>query len=315
MTRYLEKVSGDLSTEDSLLRFLESLSVADWLELLKDLALEPARLHQIVRVGPGEDIVSVVATFFQRVGQPTCRLIGDAIEELIYDSPTAPSSSQQSRILAVCLYIARVLPGSVAARLLRDLVTASHISPDSRFAAAAALASHAGESPTFWLSVDLTAWPSLLGPAMTALTRFSPAAALNLLSRVGEEPPDLRSFEYPIRIALRELRDSDKSGALYRATIARLPKWTRSIVEEVVEDSVASTSVASAYTTATRAYHRAESGIALDTLRSLFAAGDRQPAGASAQEGFRSSQLSYLPSVPQQWPTSWIGQLQSSQVQ
>jgi hypothetical protein len=217
------------SGERAFMSFLESLTDGDWSFLLEDLV--QGRAAEVVRPPLGEDVLTHAVTLLAASSISTHKRIAGVIERILR-SPQADPSDQAASMCQGLVFLATNLASEAASDLLLSVMNDDTYHSSIRALAADALSQDPSNVPTtFWLTLDIVREPTFAPAVVSALATAQPETALARLNEI-DAPDDLDGFEYPVRIAVRQLTVRDPLAL--RTAIRSASPWVKILLQRVL---------------------------------------------------------------------------------
>lgn len=210
LASYEKKLARWLGLADSdrphFVNALESLNVAEWGDLLRDLMAGGAASRVFFETRTGSGLLSEALTAMREMSASAKGVASEACEQIL----NSGASSAESRRDAVgVLGELRTERGNeVLSRLVRTN------KQGLRVAAARALASSKDSPVEFWRSFDYRRLPDMAPAAIFALSEKEPEVALGILRRTDVGRADRREYEIPLRSLVRALRQREGATTL-----------------------------------------------------------------------------------------------------
>jgi hypothetical protein len=214
---YIEKLPDwnvDIRKSLVLLRFMDSLNRAEWIDLFRDLATRPSYVSSNFALKTGEDIVPYLACYLEQSGLPTKQNAARSLDALVVECLAHPSSEELTETIQTYFFLAKILQEGIRPNILQAVVNNKSFSREVRRDSAAVLANLREPLPNeFWLGLDFLDSPYLAPAAIAAIGEIHPLLALDLLSKlavVEEQKPDeleelILALKYPVRATLKSI--------------------------------------------------------------------------------------------------------------
>lgn len=235
---YLEKFRSSPATTDvaTFLSFFDRLNQTDWRELLRDAFIESPAANEIFRPNLGDPLISVVRVTLEKLSATNQRLVAMALFQLVRDLLGASIISEENELLAIeAIRTAAVLPPEHCVHSLRSIVSTRTLPRPIQWEALRALGTfERGAEVAFWQNIPLSVWPEAAGIVLRALSRVTPARALQKISEIPA-PPGSVSLEYPLRLCLRHLFAHPADVAEFHRIRESAPDWLVSAIDELLQ--------------------------------------------------------------------------------
>jgi len=232
-----QKYCRERRGESKFLEFLENLNQLDWVEIIKDIALNKIWVKYMAqRCDCGYTVY--YATFFKKLEKWPITLLKSALEDLVYRYITDYTNKEGVKILKEVLVISFLLRCGPNENLISEfLVIDENVPQDIRFLAARAIA-HYNINPmpiTFWTEkVNLCKFPFLTPVCIMALEKRSPPDALEIYKKIPTRPKNMKTFKPSTAQSIKNLLIYRNGGQILSNILEEIPKWAKKYIEKEI---------------------------------------------------------------------------------
>lgn len=207
-SRYLESPASALtSSEGDLLDFLGTLNIIDWEELVQAVVDSSIEALDLFRPPPGDNVAHQAAQFIQRLGKYDRKNFSQALGRLLR---VLLAKGYMTPALRRAFDLTSEIADTAVIGFLGECARNNQVDPAIRVEAANTLANHAVDVPDdFWIGLDAVTLPELVPAIVNGLALRSPMLGLTLISRLPKGPSSPNSLDYPLRMAVRKISQSE----------------------------------------------------------------------------------------------------------
>jgi hypothetical protein len=208
------------SGERAILRFFDSLNLADWQDFLTDIGKRSFDAFDVIRPPSSDFLIARARSLFSRLSPLARDLAARALGRLL--GRFARGLERDDSAVIDLLLIA--VSFEETAEALKSLVTDPDVSRLVRVEAARVIANFS-EPESFWFYLNYQEIPELAPSMVAALRTRAPLRGLQILVSMPEQPCPTERLEYPVKSAIEQLLGSPTGKIALVRLLNNLPSW------------------------------------------------------------------------------------------